>query len=73
MLFVARRGVFEPVFGRFEASGSIRELDDRNFSKKFLTTGIIEKLNEVKRLRGHRPPFSYSFNKKVYTDELNNG
>lgn len=59
------RSLYETILGR--------ELDDRNFSKKFLTAGIIERLNETKEIKGHRPPSLYRFNKKLYMDALREG
>ena len=56
------RTLYETILGR--------ELDVRNFNKKFLSTGIIEKLNEVKKIKGHRPPFLYRFKSDVYLTAL---
>jgi hypothetical protein len=50
-----------------------KELDDRNFSKKLLATGIIDKLNERKYIGPHRSPFLYVFNKLRYNEALKNG
>lgn len=50
-----------------------KELDDRNFSKKLLAAGIIEKLDEIKKIKGHRSPFLYKFNRRVYLDALKEG
>lgn len=50
-----------------------KSLDDRNFTKKLLATGIIIKLNETKKISGHRPPYLYRFNKKVYDEGLKSG
>lgn len=48
-------------------------LDDRNFSKKLLATGLIMKLNERKNIGPHRSPFLYVFNKTKYDEALKNG
>lgn len=50
-----------------------KELDDRNFSKKLLAAGIIGKLDEIKKIKGHRSPFLYKFNRRVYLDALKAG
>lgn len=50
-----------------------KNLDDRNFSKKLLATGIIDKLNERKYIGPHRSPFLYVFNKVRYNEALKNG
>lgn len=50
-----------------------REMDDRNFSRKLLSLGIIEKLGETKSTQGHRPPNLYSFNKIAYQKALDQG
>jgi 8-oxo-dGTP diphosphatase len=50
-----------------------KELDNRNFSKKLLATGIIDKLNERKYIGPHRSPFLYVFNKLRYNEALKNG
>jgi 8-oxo-dGTP diphosphatase len=59
------RTLYETILGR--------QLDDRNFSKKLLARGIIEKLHEVKKIKGHRPPFLYRFNQDAYLDALQAG
>jgi len=48
-------------------------LDDRNFSKKLLATGIIIKLNEIKKIGPHRSPFLYRFDKEKYEEGLKSG
>ena len=50
-----------------------KKLDDRNFSKKLLATGIITKLNERRYIGPHRSPFLYVFNKVKYDEALRNG
>ena len=50
-----------------------KTLDDRNFSKKLMATGIIIKLNETKKIGAHRSPFLYKFNKEKYEEGLRSG
>lgn len=50
-----------------------KKLDDRNFAKKLLATGIITKLNERRNIGPHRSPFLYVFNKEKYDEALKNG
>lgn len=50
-----------------------KKLDDRNFSKKLLATGLIIKLNERRHIGPHRSPFLYVFNKTKYDEALKNG
>ena len=50
-----------------------KKLDDRNFSKKLLATGLIMKLDERKQIGPHRSPFLYVFNKTKYDEALKNG
>jgi 8-oxo-dGTP diphosphatase len=50
-----------------------KKLDDRNFAKKLLATGIIEKLNERRYIGPHRSPFLYVFNKSNYSEALKHG
>jgi 8-oxo-dGTP diphosphatase len=50
-----------------------KKLDDRNFSKKLLATGIITKLTERRYIGPHRSPFLYVFNKTKYDEALKNG
>jgi hypothetical protein len=50
-----------------------KKLDDRNFSKKLLATGIITKLSERRYIGPHRSPFLYVFNKARYDEALGNG
>ncbi len=50
-----------------------KRLDDRNFSKKLLATGIIDKLDERRYIGPHRSPFLYVFNKAKYNEALKNG
>lgn len=50
-----------------------KSLDDRNFAKKLMATGIIIKLNETKKIGAHRSPFLYRFNKEKYEEGLRTG
>jgi len=50
-----------------------KKLDDRNFAKKLLATGIIDKLDERRYIGPHRSPFLYVFNKVKYHEALKNG
>ena len=50
-----------------------KSLDDRNFSKKLIATGIIVKLNETKKIGAHRSPFLYKFDKEKYEAGLKSG
>jgi 8-oxo-dGTP diphosphatase len=50
-----------------------KKLDDRNFAKKLLATGIITKLNERRNIGPHRSPFLYIFNKVKYDEALMDG
>lgn len=50
-----------------------KELDDRNFSKKFINAGILEKLDEKRQIKGHRKPNLFKFNIELYMEALENG
>lgn len=50
-----------------------KKLDDRNFAKKLMATGIINKLDERRYIGPHRSPFLYVFNKVKYQEALENG
>ena len=50
-----------------------KPLDDRNFAKRLMATGIISKLNETRHIGAHRSPFLYKFNKKEYQKGLKTG
>ncbi|MEO6981325.1 MAG: NUDIX domain-containing protein [Mucilaginibacter sp.] len=50
-----------------------KTLDDRNFSKRLMATGIIVKLNETKKIGAHRSPFLYKFDKEKYEAGLKSG
>lgn len=50
-----------------------KPLERRNFPKKLLQLGIIEKLEEKKHIGQHRAPFLYKFNKAAYEQALRKG
>jgi len=50
-----------------------KSLDDRNFTKRLLATGIIIKLKETKKIGAHRSPFLYRFDKEKYEEGLKSG
>jgi 8-oxo-dGTP diphosphatase len=50
-----------------------KHLDERNFAKRLMATGIITKLNETKNIGAHRSPYLYTFNKKEYQKGLKTG
>lgn len=50
-----------------------RSLDDRNFSKRLIASGIIVKLDEKRQIGAHRSPFLYKFDKERYDEGLKTG
>lgn len=50
-----------------------RKIDPRNFQKKILHSGIVTKLDEVKRGVAHKSPYLYSFDRKKYQEVLEDG
>lgn len=50
-----------------------KELDRRNFPKKLLALGLIEKLNEQRHIGAHRSPYLYRFDKEKYERALKEG
>jgi len=50
-----------------------KQLDRRNFAKKLISTGVIKKLNEQKKIGAHRSPFLYKFDKRKYDKALKEG
>lgn len=50
-----------------------KELDQRNFSKKLLTLGLIKKLDEQRSIGPHRSPYLYQFEKEAYDYALRQG
>ena len=49
------------------------ELDRRNFQKRILAIGILERLKELKTGGAHKAPFLYRFDKKKYARALKQG
>ena len=50
-----------------------KPLDERNFTKKLLATGIIIKTKETRSIGAHRSPFLYKFDKARYQECLKTG
>lgn len=50
-----------------------KDLDQRNFSKKLLTLGLIRKLDERRNIGPHRAPYLYQFEKENYEEALKEG
>lgn len=50
-----------------------KKIDPRNFQKKILKSGIVTKLDEVKKGVAHKSPFLYQFNLEKYREVLNEG
>jgi 8-oxo-dGTP diphosphatase len=50
-----------------------KKIDQRNFTKKIMSVGILRKLDEKKNIGGHRAPFLYCFNKRAYYKAVNDG
>ncbi|MDF0707457.1 NUDIX domain-containing protein [Muricauda sp. 334s03] len=50
-----------------------RKLDRRNFQRKMLATGILNRLNEVKPGVAHKAPYLYTFNIAAYEKTLKTG
>jgi len=57
--------VYETILGK--------GLDIRNFPKKLIFLGLINKLNEKRNIGPHRAPYLYSFNHKQYKKALEQG
>lgn len=57
--------VYETILGK--------RLDLRNFPKKLVFLGLINKLNKKRNIGPHRAPFLYTFNKRKYTKALQLG
>jgi ADP-ribose pyrophosphatase YjhB (NUDIX family) len=49
------------------------EIDDRNFRKKILATGLLDKLEEKDKTTSKKGAFLYTFNKEKYDEYLNRG
>ena len=50
-----------------------KPLDRRNFQRKMLGFGILNKLNETRKGGAHKAPFLYTFNDKKYQKALKEG
>jgi ADP-ribose pyrophosphatase YjhB (NUDIX family) len=50
-----------------------KKFDKRNFRKKILTMGVLEKLNEKERETSKKGAFYYIFNKEKYEESGTNG
>lgn len=50
-----------------------KKLDRRNFPKRLISLGIINRLNEQRNIGPHRAPYLYKFNKKKYDEALKHG
>lgn len=50
-----------------------RTLDERNFQRKLLSSGIVTKLAETRRIGPHRAPFLYKFDQVKYNEGLQSG
>lgn len=50
-----------------------RTLDERNFQRKLLSSGIVTKLTETRRIGPHRAPFLYQFDQAKYNEGLQSG
>lgn len=50
-----------------------RKLDRRNFQRKMIGFGILNKLNETRKGGAHKAPFLYTFNDKKYQKALKEG
>jgi hypothetical protein len=48
-------------------------LDRRNFQKKMLAFGILERLNERKTGGAHKAPYLYRFDRRKYEKALKQG
>lgn len=49
------------------------QIDDRNFRKKILSTGLIDKLDEKDKSTSKKGAFLYNFNEKKYLELLGEG
>jgi ADP-ribose pyrophosphatase YjhB (NUDIX family) len=50
-----------------------KSLDERNFQKRLLASGIVIKLKETRKIGAHRSPFLYKFDKDKYEEGLKSG
>ena len=59
------RRLYETILGK--------ELDRRNFQRKVLSLGLLERLGERRRGGAHRAPCLYRSNQEAYARALRNG
>ncbi len=50
-----------------------RKLDRRNFQRKIVGTGILQRLNETKKGVAHKAPYLYKFDLRKYQQALKSG
>jgi hypothetical protein len=50
-----------------------RSLDERNFQRKLLASGIVLKLKETRPIGPHRAPYLYKFDQEKYNEGLQRG
>lgn len=50
-----------------------KNLDRRNFQKKMLALGILERLDEIKKGGAHKAPYLYRFDQKKYENAMKEG
>jgi hypothetical protein len=50
-----------------------RKLDRRNFQRKIVATGILNRLNETKKGVAHKAPYYYTFDIDKYQNALKGG
>jgi 8-oxo-dGTP diphosphatase len=50
-----------------------KKIDIRNFTKKLINLGLIQKLNERRNIGAHRSPFLYKFDKEKYDSIVKEG
>lgn len=50
-----------------------RKLDRRNFQRKIMATGILQRLEETKKNVAHKAPYYYKFDLRKYTKALKSG
>ena len=59
------QSIYETILGR--------KLDRRNFQRKILSYGILDKKEKLFSGGAHKAPFLYSFNQQRYFEALENG